>query len=67
MQVLSEVFKYKYMQVLYTGKSWQGKHWRTIQVRGIGEEKIGKSVTVSAYAKYTFGVSVNNGKEKFGK
>ena len=37
------------------------------KVRGIGEEKIGKSVTVSAYAKYTFGVSVNNGKEKFGK
>ena len=43
------------------------KFWRTVQVKAIGEEKFGNSATVSSYAKYTFGVSVNIGKENFGE
>ena len=41
-----------------------GKVCRTVQVKAIGKEKFG---TVSAYAKYIFSVSVNNGKENFGE
>ena len=59
MQVLLEVFKYNTSTVhgrILTGKilvNDTGKsYWR-----GIGK------VTVSAYAKYIFSVSVNNGKE----
>ena len=39
------------------------KFWRTIQVNAIGGEKFGEYATVSAYAKYIFGVSVNVGKK----
>ena len=36
-------------------------------MKAIGEEKIGEKATVSAYAIHVFHVSVNIGKEKFGK
>ena len=39
MQVLLEVFKYKYRTQENFGR---GKFWQTIRVRGIGEEKIAK-------------------------
>ena len=44
-----------------------GKFWQTIQVKAIGEEKFDESAAASAYAKYIFGISVNIGRENFGK
>ena len=49
------------------GNIWQGKFWRTIQVKAIGEENCGEKATVSAYAKYVFRVFVNIDKKNFGQ
>ena len=38
-----------------------------MQVKAIGKEKFGEYATVSTYAKYVFGVSVNIGEENFGE
>ena len=44
-----------------------GNIWQTVQVKAIGKEKFGEQATVSVYAKYIFGVSVNIGEENFGE
>ena len=41
--------------------------WQTIQVKVIGEEKFDEYGKVSKYAKYSFAIFVNTGKENLGK
>ena len=59
MQVLLEVFKYKY-------RSYMAKFWQTIQVKTIGEENLANKLQ-SVYMPNTFSVYLNIGKENFGK
>ena len=44
-----------------------GNFWQTMQVEVIGEEKIDEYGRVSKYAKYSFAIFVNTGKENLGK
>ena len=61
MQVLLEVFKYKYKYRIYTGKFWP-----TIQVKAIGEEKFVNKLQ-SVHMPNTFPVYLNIGSKNFGK
>ena len=61
MQVLLEVFKYKYKY-----RSYMGKFWQTIQVITIGEENLANKLQ-SVHMPNTFSVYLNIGKENFGK
>ena len=42
-------------------------HGKNLVNNTVGEEKFGEWAPVSAYTKYIFGVSVNIGRENFGK
>ena len=54
--------------ILYTGNIWWGKILANHTGKSYWQEKIWKiGYTVGAYAKYSFGVSVNTGEESCGK